>query len=119
MTSKTRSEDTWIFFALNRDYTDFDLMIPVIEEYMQRKQAQDPTDRFNFCAFEAHGPIYYEDFLLDTSYISRALNDVKETLAVPNLTGGIFIGLTNIIETFKLVSGKCYRIIVLIIKARS
>jgi hypothetical protein len=80
---------------------------------MERKQEQDSTDRFNFCAYEANGPMYYDDFLLDRSYIIKALNDLKPNLATPNLTGGIFVGLTNIIETFKLVGSKCFRMIVL------
>lgn len=113
MTALTASEDTMIFFAVNKQYTNLDFLIGLIDTYIQRKQEKDNTDRFNFVAYEANGPISYEDFVFDRELILNALNDIKESLAVPNLAGGIFVSLTNIIEVFKTVSGKAFRLVVL------
>ena len=109
----TRSEDTMIFFGLDPQITDFGGVIRAVDLYITQKKENDPTDRFNFCAFEKNGPIYYEDFVYDKGLIIDALNNIKHDITGANLAGGIFLGVTQIIEVFKKVGSKCFRMVVL------
>jgi ribosomal protein L40E len=102
-----------IIFALNPDATNLDYVLKELDRYFKKKQELDTTDRFNFCAFETNGPIYYEDFLFDPSFIVDALRDMKSSLVRPNLAGGLFIAVTFIIDVFKAVGGKLFRLILL------
>ena len=77
------------------------------------KKRHDPTDRFNFIAFQKNGPIFFEDFLFDYSYITETLKDIKDSLVPANIAGGIMIAVTFIIDVFKIVGDKVYRLLIL------
>jgi hypothetical protein len=84
-----------------------------LSRFFKRKQELDSTDRFNFIAFESNGPVYFEDFLFDPQYILNGLQDLTPTLSRPNIGGAIMVAVTFIIDVFKTVGGKLYRIIAL------
>lgn len=109
----TRSEDTMILFTLSPNVLNLDSVIKEIDRFCKKKQQLDTTDRFNFCAFVSNGPVYYEDFLFEADYIASALHDCKNQLATPNLAGGIMVAITFLIDVFKIVSSKCFRLIIL------
>ncbi len=109
------SEDTLILYALSSKSTNLEIVNRELDKWFKRKQQKDATDRFNFCAFVENGPVYYEDFVFDPKYILNALDDMRKenTFAIPNLAGSIMIAITFIIDVFKVVGGKCFRLIIL------
>jgi hypothetical protein len=113
MVEQTRSEDSLILFLIDPKITNIDRVLGELNRFFKRKQEIDGTDRFNFVAFESNGPVYFEDFLFETQYISDALAGLKGELGRPNPAGAIMVAVTFIIDVFKLVGGKVYRIIAL------
>lgn len=111
----TNSEDTLLFFAVSPQYTNMKNLMKEINTYIQNKRENDQTDRFNIIAFEELGPVYFEDFVYDEQYILDALQEIK--WAKPNTDGGIYLAVTFIIDVFKQVSAKTFRLIVLMDKS--
>ncbi|MHA1792946.1 MAG: RING finger protein [Promethearchaeota archaeon] len=107
------SEDTIILLAVDKEFTHMDTIIKGVEEFLQTKASRDPTDRFNVVFFLENGPVYVEDFTFQWDFLIKLLNDYKDRIAKPNLEGGLFIALTFILDIFKKVSGKYFRILVL------
>jgi ribosomal protein L40E len=114
MVDITKSEDLMVLFGVHPSTTNVDAVIKEVHKMFSIKQQIDATDRFNFIAFEANGPLYYEDFLFEPDYIIDALKDMKESLVPANISGGIMVAITFIIDVFKLVGGKCFRLIVIV-----
>ncbi len=113
MTGKTRSEDTLIFNALTPDITNMNVVYEAIEEFCNIKKDADPSDRFNIILFQEDGPNYLEDFTLNPENILIALKSLEPILVKANVAGGIFVALTFIIQVFKKISEKCFRLIIL------
>ncbi len=112
----TNSEDTLIFIALHPKITKMKRILKHLKNFMEAKQSTDPTDRFNIIAFEEMGPIYYEDFVYDQEHILAAAEEIAPSLSRPNIMGGIMVAITFIIDVFKQVSEKTFRLIVLMDK---
>ena len=113
MASKTRSEDTLIFNALTLGLTKMDIIYESIEEFCKVKQEADPSDRFNIILFQEDGPNYLEEFTLNPENILIALKSLEPILVKANVAGGIFVAITFIIDVFKRISEKCFRLIIL------
>lgn len=110
---KTRSEDTLIFNALTPNISDMGEVYEAIEEFCNEKKANDPSDRFNIILFQEDGPNYLEDFTLYPDNVLVALKSLEPVLVRANVSGGIMTAITFIVDVFKKISEKCYRLIIL------
>ncbi|MHA1733413.1 MAG: zinc-ribbon domain-containing protein [Promethearchaeota archaeon] len=112
MADNVRSEDTLVFLAISPQNTNYPAVVEVITEFFTKKQEIDPQDRFNVIAFREAGPAYLEDYTYNIGYLARTLEALEKQLTTPNVAGGIFVALTFIIDVFKIVGGKCFRLVV-------
>ena len=111
--SKSRSEDTLILFALTPGIT---IMTPVYNALTllgNLKKDADPSSRFNIIFFQEDGPNYLENFTLNADHMVMALKSLEPVIVKGNVGGGIFLGISIIIEVFKKVSEKSFRLIIL------
>ncbi len=108
-----RSEDTLVVLALSPKTTRFETLLKDLETFFKTKQEADQTDRFNFVAFLKSGPTYLEDFSFNIALVMDQLEQVRKRWGEVNFAGGFFLGLTFILDVFKKVGGKTFRIIVL------
>ncbi|MGQ4874841.1 MAG: hypothetical protein ACP6IY_12305 [Promethearchaeia archaeon] len=109
---KVRSEDTLIFNALTPGITKMNYFYEALEKFLKKKKSLDPSDRFNIILFEELGPNYLEDFTLNIEHVMLILKSVEPALVKANVAGGIFVAITFIIDVFKRISEKCFRLIV-------
>lgn len=110
----TKSEDCLIFNGLTPEITRMDRVYDAIAEFMSKKQANDPSDRFNFIVFQEDGPNYLNNFTLYPEYIIDTLKSLNATITRANVAGGIFVAVTFIIDVFKKISDKFFRLIILV-----
>jgi len=110
----TRSEDILIFFGLTpKNIKNMGLIIDLLANFMNQKQILDPSDRFNFIAFQEMAPSYLDHFTLDPTLVLNELKILAKRLSRANLAGGIFVAITFIIEVYKTILNKNYRLIIL------
>jgi len=109
----TLSEDTLILNALTPGITDMNKVINALEQFLFQKKQKDPSDRFNIILFQDSGPNYLNGFTLNPDNILIALKSLVPTLISANIAWGIFIAVTFIIDVFKRISHKAFRLIVL------
>ena len=109
----SKSEDCLIFYAFTPKYTKFRLVSSAILDFMKNKQATDPSDRFNFVVYLKDGPNYLDHFVFDPVYIMSSLKSLNKDIVRANLAGGIFIAITFIIEIYKKISQKFFRLVIL------
>ena len=83
-----------------------------IEHYCEEKKAFDPSSRFNVTFFEESGPNYLEDFTLNQEHILLTLKSLEPVIVSGNIGGGIFVGISFLIQVFKAISEKAFRLIV-------
>ncbi len=108
------SEDTMVLVATTPSNTEFGPLAKIIIDFFTEKQEIDNTDRFNLCAFQNRGPLYLEDFTFNIQYFNKLLRGLDERLvADPDVIGGIIVAVTFIIDVFKKVGGKTFRLVVL------
>ncbi len=110
---KSRSEDTLILFALTPGIS---IMTPVYNALRllgNLKKDADPSSRFNIIFFQEDGPNYLENFTLNAEYMVMALKSLEPVIVKGNVGGGIFLGISIIIDVFKKVSEKSFRLIIL------
>ena len=110
----TRSEDCLIFNGLTPEITKINRVYDAIAEFMKKKQAVDLSDRFNFIIFQEDDPNYLNNFTLYPDYIINTLKSLNATITRANIAGGIFVAVTFIIEVFKKISEKVFRLIILV-----
>jgi len=113
MVEDTRSEDTIIFNALTPGVSNMRILYDALNEFCSIKQENDPSDRFNIILFEQNGPNYLEDFTLNKENLIIALQSMEPILARANVAGGVMVAITFIIDVFKRISNKCFRLIIL------
>lgn len=112
----TLSEDTFIFNALSPTITDMDVVFEALDSFLLLKQGMDATDRYNFIVYTTDGrPNFLEDFTTNPNIILEELkklvnNMIREDV---NVAGGIFTAVTMIVDTWKTVPDKCFRLIIL------
>jgi hypothetical protein len=112
--ANTYSEDTIIFSALTAENTDADVIFNALKDFFNRKKEIDYNDRYNGIVFTKRGPQYLEDFTLYPENILKAIKLLQPHLTKANIAGGIFITATFVAEVFKKISGKVFRLIILI-----
>ena len=111
--TEEKSEDIMVLFGVNPNVSKINVVLRELDNFFSQKQAYDGTDRYNFIAFESNGPIYFEDFLFEPEFIIDALKDLTPQLVAPNIAGGIMTAITFIIDVFKIVGGKVFRLLVI------
>ncbi len=111
--TRIRSEDILIFNGLTPGITKMKLIYKALENFCKKKKSIDASDRFNIIFFQEDGPNYLESFTLNPEHILVALKSLESTLVRVNIGGGIFVAITFIIEVFKQISEKSFRLIVL------
>ncbi len=110
----TRSEDILILFGLTpNNIKKMTQVIDLLAKFMNQKQLMDPSDRFNFIAFQEMSPNYFNQFTLDPTMVINELKKIGKKLSIANLAGGIFVAITFIIEVYKTILNKNYRLIIL------
>jgi len=110
----TKSEDCLIFYALTPEITKLRQVHNIIGNFMQNKQSIDPSDRFNLIWFQGDGPNYLDHFTFDPEYILETLKSLGKNITKANIAGGIFIAITFIIEVYKKISEKFFRLLILV-----
>jgi hypothetical protein len=110
----TKSEDCLIFNGLTPELTKTKKVYDALHEFMKKKQSFDPSDRFNLIVFEEDGPSYLENFTLHPEHVLDMLQSLENKMVPANIAGGIFIAITFIIDVFKKISEKVFRLIILV-----
>ncbi len=113
---RDRSEDTLLFVALTPKVIKLKPILKMLEEFANVKQGIDISQRFNIILFQEDGPIYLDDFSLDFNNILKILREYEGKIVRANIAGGIFIAATFIIDVYKKVSEKAFRLIILMDK---
>lgn len=109
-----KSEDCLIFYGFTPEITKFRQVYDSIATFMKNKQFIDPSDRFNLILFLKDGPNYLDNFTFDPEYILSTLKSLSKDITATNIAGGIFIAITFIIEVYKKISEKIFRLIILL-----
>ena len=109
----TRSEDCLIFNGLTPKITKISRAYEAIATFMRKKQAIDMSDRFNFISFQENGPSYLDHFTFEPELILNTLKSLERNFVRANIAGGIFVAITFIIDVFKKISEKVFRLIIL------
>ena len=109
-----KSEDCLIFYAFTPEVTKLKNTEEAIADFMKSKQMIDPSDRFNLIVFLKDGPNYLDNFTFDPENILKTLRSLSKEITTPNIAGGIFIAITFIIEVYKKISEKIFRLIILL-----
>lgn len=110
----TKSEDCLIFYGFTPEVTKMRHVFSPIADFMKNKQIADPSDRFNLIVFQHDGPNYLENFTFDNEHILNTLKSMSKNITNANIAGGIFIAITFIIEVYKKISEKIFRLLILI-----
>ena len=110
----SKSEDCLIFYAFTPEVTKYRQVSSAITEFMKNKQLSDPSDRFNLIMFLKDGPNYLDQFTFDPDHILQTLKSLNKDISKANIAGGIFIAITFIIEVFKKISEKFFRLLILV-----
>jgi len=109
----SRSEDTLLFFALTPKIIKIKPIYKMLSDFADKKQSYDLSDRFNIILFQESGPIYLNDFTLNFENILSLLKDYEGKIVRANIAGGIFLAATFIIDVFKKISDKAFRLIII------
>ena len=110
----TKSEDCLIFYGLTLELTNFKEIYNSISEFMEKKQSNDPSDRFNLILFLPEGPNYLDHFAFFTHLILSMLKSVEKDIARANIAGGVFVATTFVIEVYKRISEKIFRLLIMV-----
>ncbi|MGV9200638.1 MAG: hypothetical protein ACOC44_19535 [Promethearchaeia archaeon] len=110
---KTQSEDTLIFCGLTPEITKMSQIYEALEHFCKIKKKKDVSDRFNIILFQEDGPNYLEQFTLKPENILIALKSLEPVMVRANIAGGIMVAITFIIDVFKRIPEKTFRLIIL------
>jgi len=113
MGGNTRSEDTLVFLGLSPKVIKLKSLYKILQEFADRKQSFDLSDRFNIILFQDSGPVYLDDFSFSFENIMNILKDYDKKIVRANVAGGIFVACTFIIDVYKKISDKAFRLIIL------
>ena len=84
-----------------------------LKHFFETKKSIDYSSRFNIILFQEDGPNYLESFTLNAENILIALKSLEPIIVKANIGGGIFVAVSFIIDVFKKVSEKTFRLIIL------
>jgi len=110
----TKSEDCLIFYGFTPEITKMRQVFSSIADFMKNKQLTDPSDRFNLIVFQHDGPNYLDHFTFNQEHILKTLKSMSGEITNANIASGIFIAITFIIEVYKKISEKIFRLLILV-----
>lgn len=110
---KTRSEDTLILNGLTPEITKMKPIYKALKHFFETKKSIDYSSRFNIILFQEDGPNYLESFTLNPENVLIALKSLEPIIVKANIGGGIFVAVSFIIDVFKKIPEKTFRLIVL------
>ena len=109
--TKSSSEDTILFCGLLPELTDMTTIYENLTAFFKKKHSIDPSDRFNFILFNDDGPESFSEFTSKYEMVLNALKSLEHETVKTNIASVIFVALPLIIEVFKKIGNKCYRLI--------
>ncbi|MFX0071372.1 MAG: hypothetical protein ACFFAO_09815 [Candidatus Hermodarchaeota archaeon] len=110
---KTRSEDTLILNGLTPGITKMEPIYKALKNFFETKKSIDYSSRFNIILFQEDGPNYLDSFTLNSENVLIALKSLEPMITKANIGGGIFVAITFIIDVFKQIAEKTFRLIIL------
>ena len=111
--TKTRSEDSLILNGLTPGITKMGPVYKALNNFFEIKKSIDQSSRFNIILFQEDGPNYLEQFTLNPEHVLIALKSLEPTIVRANIGGGIFVAVSFIIDVFKKITEKTFRLIIL------
>jgi len=114
--SRDLSEDTMIFVGISPKISKMKDLDKILQEFAEKKQSIDPSQRFNIILFLESGPIFLDDFTLDFDNIINMLKEYEKENVPANIAGGIMLTGTFINEVYQKISDKAFRLIILMDK---
>jgi hypothetical protein len=108
------SEDCLIFYGLSPASTRLRQVYDAFTEFLKNKKTIDPSGRFNLIMFLQDSPNFLDNFTFDFNLILEALKSSNKDLVKANTAVGILIALHLIIQNFKAVSEKLFRLLILL-----
>ncbi len=109
----TFSEDTLFLIVLTPGITKMPSIYESLTQFTSWKKKNDSSSRFNIIFFQEDGPNYLEGFTLNPDYIIKVLKSLEPVIVKGNIAGGILLAISIIINVFKRVSEKSFRLIIL------
>jgi hypothetical protein len=107
-----RSEDTIIALDFDPKNVNMRMVKGGLKAFFEKKHAADKSDRFNLVLFHGN-PSYLEDFTFKFEYILSLIDEDPQHINTVPVENVIFMCLTFLIEVFKKVGQKFFRIIIL------
>ncbi|MFX0099583.1 MAG: hypothetical protein ACFFCS_08375 [Candidatus Hodarchaeota archaeon] len=107
-----RSEDTIIALDFEPKNVKMKQIKTVLKQFFHKKTAADSSDRYNLVLFRGN-PSYLEDFTFKTDYILSLIDEELASANTVPVESCIFMALTFIIEVYKNVGNKFFRIIII------
>jgi len=108
-----RSEDTLILNILTPGETNVIPVYNALELFLHLKKSTDESNRFNIIFFLEDGPNYLESFTLNPEHILFAIKSLNKEMVRGNVGGGLFVAISFIIDVFKKIPEKTFRLIIL------
>ena len=108
------SEDCLIFYGLTPDFTKLRQVYSALSDFIRDKQQIDPSGRFNLVAFLQDRPNYLDNYTFDTNLILEALRLENKNIVKANIGVGILVSIDLIIQNFKSISEKLFRLLILL-----
>ncbi|MBN1215541.1 MAG: hypothetical protein JXA99_08850 [Candidatus Lokiarchaeota archaeon] len=108
-----KSEDNMIFCGVTPGLVKMNRIYNAFSVFMKAKQEVDISDRFNFIIFQNQGPSYLDHFIFEPKYIIDSIKASEKRIVKSNIAGGIFVAITFIIDVYKKISDKVFRLIIL------
>jgi len=108
-----KSEDTLIFLAVTPKITKIKPLYKMLNDFASKKQSLDLSSRFNIILYQETGPVYLDDFSLTFENVTSTLKYFEGNLVRANIAGGIFVAVTFIVDVYKQISDKAFRLIII------
>ncbi len=108
-----KSEDTLLVLGLTPKVTKIKPIYSMLINFATQKQSKDLSDRFNIILFQESGPLYLNDFTLSFDNVLNLFKEYEKKLVRANIAGGIFVAITFIIDVYRKISDKAFRLIIL------
>ncbi|MHA1793620.1 MAG: hypothetical protein ACTSVI_13325 [Promethearchaeota archaeon] len=107
-----RSEDVIIALDFYPKNIKLRVVKQALSKFLKKKHEIDNSDRFNIVLFRGN-PSYLEDFTFNKEYILSLIEGEEKNFKPVRVESFIFMALTFLIEVYKKVGNKFFRIIIL------
>ena len=107
-----RSEDTIVALDFEPKNVNMRIVKSALSSFFETKHSHDETDRFNLVLFRGN-PSYLEDFTFKKEYLLSLVKEDTEHMNTVPVESVLFMSLTFLIEVYKRVGNKFFRIIIL------